>query len=137
MDIWRILNPETKRFTWRKKLHSTIQQSRLDYFLIANNIIYNVQECQVKTAMYSDHNPVQLTLRGKKDTMKGRGFWKLNVSLLKDKEYLDIINAVIDREIVKNQKLENKGLLWDIIKMEIRSATISYSAYKAKKKREK
>jgi hypothetical protein len=136
MDIWRVLNPDTKRFTWRKKLHSAIQQSRLDYFIIANSVIYNVQECQVKTAMYSDHNPVQLTLRGKKDTMKGRGFWKLNASLLKDKEYLDTINAVIDQEIVKKQKLENKGLLWDIVKMEIRSATISYSAYKAKKTRE-
>jgi hypothetical protein len=136
MDVWRILNPDIKRYTWRKKLHNNIQQSRLDYSIIASSVLYNVKECQVQTAMYSDHNPVQLTLRGDKETMRGRGFWKLNASLLKDKEYLDTINAVIEREIVKNQKLENKGLLWDIIKMEIRSASISYSAYKAKKNRE-
>ena len=37
---------------------------------------------------------------------------------------------------MQNQKLENKGLVWDIIKMEIRSATISCSAYKAKNRRE-
>ena len=32
-DIWRVTNPDTKRFTWRKITKNGITQSRLDYFL--------------------------------------------------------------------------------------------------------
>ena len=33
--------------------------------------------------------------------------------------------------------LEDKGLIWDVIKMEIRSASISHSKFKAKQNRDK
>ena len=95
LDIWRVLNPATKRYTLRKKVQNTIQQSRLDYFIIAYHRIYNVQYCQIKHAMCSDHNPVKLSLRRKYDNIKGRDVWKLNDSLLKDQEYLNTINSSI------------------------------------------
>ena len=34
VDIWRIRNPETKRFTWRQK--NPLIQRRLDYWLISD-----------------------------------------------------------------------------------------------------
>jgi exonuclease III len=36
LDIWRTLNPDSNRFTWRKCTAKGIQQSRLDYFIISN-----------------------------------------------------------------------------------------------------
>jgi exonuclease III len=32
IDIWRILNPDTRRYTWRAKKKGIVQQSRLDIF---------------------------------------------------------------------------------------------------------
>jgi exonuclease III len=136
LDIWRTLNQDSTRFTWRKNPVKGVQQSRLDYFIIANSLIYTVKDCSIHHAMYSDHNPVELTLRGTEENIKGRGFWKLNVSLLKDKEYLDKINVTLDEEIEKHKNMQNRSLAWDTIKMQVRSASISYSTYKAKKLRE-
>jgi hypothetical protein len=82
--------------------------------------------------MYFDHNPVELNIMSMQETTRGRGFWKLNVSLLKDKEFIDIINDVLDKGKNKYRNMEDKGLVWDTVKMEVRSAIISYSAYKAK-----
>jgi hypothetical protein len=66
---------------------------------------------------------------------RGRGFWKCNASLFKDKDYVKIINKKIEECKLQYPKMENKGLLWDVIKSEIRGATISYSCHKAKARR--
>jgi exonuclease III len=111
MDIWRTLNPDSTRYTWRKKLNNGIQQARLDYILIASHLIYKVKDCAIHHAMYSDHNPVELVLNGLEQNNKGRGFWKLNTSLLKDKEYIQKINEILDKEIQKQNNMHNRTWL--------------------------
>jgi hypothetical protein len=86
--------------------------------------------------MYSDHNPVELKLSGLEQNNKGRGFWKLNTSLLKDKNYVKKINATLDEEIENYKNMQNRRLAWYMIKMQVKSASISYATYKAKKTRE-
>jgi exodeoxyribonuclease-3 len=136
IDIWRITHENISRYTWRKRGGITPQQSRLDYFLIAENLIYQVANCEIKYAVYSDHCPVWLQLESTNNPKRGRGFWKFNVSLLKDKDYVDKINSLIELETEKNRGIKDKGLKWDFIKMAIRSETISYASYKAKQARE-
>ena len=46
--------------------------------------------------MCSDHCPIDLEIDFSK-FQRGRGFWKFNNSLLKDPEYLTLINKVINR----------------------------------------
>jgi exonuclease III len=133
-DIFRILNPDKLRYSWRKMTFSGIKQSRLDYILIANGLIYNVEKIEIGHSLYSDHSPVHLTLANKQEVIKGRGFWKFNTSLLKDLEYIEKINNLIIEEQTR-QTSGNKGLLWDTIKMQIRGFTISYTSHKAKEKR--
>ena len=36
VDKWRELNPQLQRFTWRRT--NPVQQSRLDFFLISENV---------------------------------------------------------------------------------------------------
>ena len=36
VDIWRELNPQLQRFTWRR--NNPLQQSRLDFFLVSENM---------------------------------------------------------------------------------------------------
>ena len=39
-DIWRVLNPDATRFTWRRKNPEI--QCRLDYFLISNTLTMTI-----------------------------------------------------------------------------------------------
>jgi exonuclease III len=135
-DIWRINNPDYKRYTWRRVTCKGISQSRLDYFLISESLTYLTTKCEIQHALYSDHNPVHLQISSENENKRGRGFWKLNTSLLRDNNYIKLINELIDKETPNLNKLEDKGLMWDTFKMLIRSSTISYASNKAKKTRE-
>jgi hypothetical protein len=68
---------------------------------------------------------------------KGKGFWKINNSILNDKDYQDKINDIILKYSAKiNNDLKNCRLLWDALKVEIREITMTFSKIKAKKTRE-
>ncbi len=60
----------------------------------------------------------------------------MNTSLLKDRAYLDQTRKLIEICKQKYRDLDDKRLLWDVMKCEIRADTISYSCYKAKVQRE-
>jgi exonuclease III len=136
IDIWRVTHEDTLRFTWRNKMKTGLQQSRLDFFLLSESLIYKVNKCEIKYAIYSDHSPVLLELDNPNMSKRGRGYWKFNCSLLRDEEYVKRIQKVISEEEENNKNIVDKGLKWDLIKMLIRSSTVSYTAYKAKKTRE-
>jgi hypothetical protein len=95
-----------------------------------------VGKCEIGPSIYSDHNIINLEICSKLDNERGRGFWKLNTSLLRDKEYVNKINKTIEDTMEQHKELKNLGLLWDTIKMKIRGASISYASYKAKCNRE-
>ena len=63
---------------------------------------------------------------------KGRGFWKLNTSLLKEEEYLNLIKATIyqTKSVYQSDNSVNPALLWDMIKMKVRKKSIAYAAAK-------
>ena len=61
---------------------------------------------------------------------RGPGTWKFNNSLLQDEDYLHLINDNYASIEDKYQDVENKQLLWELIKMEIRAKTIGYSKTK-------
>ena len=66
----------------------------------------------------------------------GSGFWKFNASLLEDNTYIKEIQSKIKAFREKYDYVEDKGLKWDLIKMEIRGHTIAYSKRMAKSKRD-
>jgi exonuclease III len=47
-DIWRVINPERKCYTWRQgKSAATLRQSRLDYWLVSVHMFYDLQEVDI------------------------------------------------------------------------------------------
>ena len=68
--------------------------------------------------------------RVKSDLKRGPGTWKFNNTLLDDKNNVDLIRFLYPQILEKYKDVENKQLLWELIKMEIRSKTISYSKSK-------
>ena len=56
VDIWRARNPNLRQFTWRRS--SPIKLRRLDFFLISEDMQYDVRTCKQLTAVQSDHSHI-------------------------------------------------------------------------------
>ena len=67
---------------------------------------------------------------------RGRGTWKFNNNLLNDKHYIDLIKQTISN-VIQEAKFENKNVLWEYLKCQIRTDTMVYASQKAKIKRAK
>ena len=126
-DIWRLQHPDKKQFTWHSNNRPPIF-SRLDYFLISNNIVNNTKHTFIKTSYKTDHSLITLSLNFNKAN-RGPGYFKLNNSLLLDKEYQNIIKTSIADTVTFNSEA-NPNILWEIIKGNIRNETIKYATHK-------
>ena len=149
IDPFRDLNPDLKRFTWRKK--TPLKQSRLDFFLISDSLFSSVQDVQIENSYRSDHSPVVLSLKIN-DFVKGRGLWKFNNSLLHDPEYVKLIKDklldvkdqysvfVYNRDSLKDiddldiEFIIDDQLFLDVLLTEFRGKTISYSTFKKRER---
>ena len=63
---------------------------------------------------------------------RGPGFWKLNTSLLCDREYVELIKKTISRvsEQYENDNDVDEVLFWEVIKMEVRASSIVFAKQK-------
>ena len=129
IDIFRKLKPNTKSYSYESKFFKV--KSRIDYFLIANNLTNLVQNVGTKTAITPDHKAIKLCLKPFKST-RGPGLWKFNNSLLKDAEYVNLISDKYPIIREKYADIADKRLKWEMIKMELRGVTISFAKHKAK-----
>jgi exodeoxyribonuclease-3 len=134
IDVWRVLNPSRKCFTWRQR--NPLIQSRLDYFLISGELFYNVSETQIKPSIKTDHSLLQIQLNILEEQKRGPGFWKFNSALLRDEVYIDATRALIENLKEQYSDIQNHGLKWDLIKSEIRQSTINYCKTQARIRRE-
>ncbi|KAL9979395.1 hypothetical protein ACROYT_G017054 [Oculina patagonica] len=134
-DIWRSLNPTAKQFTWRNKSFKV--QCRLDYFLISKELSSTTIKCDILYAPNTDHSAIQLHLLSEElKQQKGPGFWKFNSSLLEDKQYVSDLRKNLTNFIEKYRDVEDLGLKWDLVKMEIRGFTVKFSKIKARRRRD-
>lgn len=135
IDIWRVRNPDVKRFTWRQK--NPVVQRRLDFWLITSSIQEEVENVDIIPAIRTDHSAISMHIHGIEETGRGLSFWKFNSSRLEDEDY---IKSVTDRYSIwleEGKDIQDPRVLWNFIKYKIRYETISYSKQKAKKRREK
>ena len=94
LDVFRELHPTTKKFTWKQ--WGSTKEARLDYFLISSSLLPFIQNVQILPTCYSDHKPIMINIDFSK-FQRGRGFWKLNNSLLYNTNYVDMIKETIKR----------------------------------------
>ena len=133
-DIWRVLNPEAEEFTWRNKSFKI--QCRLDFFLIPKTLNDLTDKCKIFYAPETDHSAILIHI--KSDELKhkrGPGFWKFNLSFLKDEAYVSKLRTEIPNFQLKYEDIEDLCLKWDLIKMEIRGFTVKYSKNQAKQRK--
>ena len=149
-DVWRVMNGQRKQFSWRKV--NPVKCARLDFFLVSDSVLSKCLTCEILPGYRSDHSRVSLRL-SLSSQPRGRGLWKLNCSLLKDLNYLDMVKQTIS-ETIKNyacpiyaddyiksqdarkdiQMTINDALFLEMLLMNIRSKTISYSVNVARER---
>jgi exonuclease III len=146
VDPWRCNNANTKRFTWRQS--NPLKQSRLDYFLISEELLTFVKNIDISSGYRTDHSSVVMNFMFN-DIDRGRGYWKFNNSLLSDIDYVNLVKTTIKKVIHQYIATHNPvriydihpndlnfvisdQLLFDMMLLEIRGKTISYSSFKKK-----
>ena len=132
IDIWRKRNHNVKRYTWRSNTNPPIM-CRLDYFLISYSLYTQIEQCNISPGFKTDHSSIDIKIESLKEC-RGRGFWKFNVSLLNDIEYVNKIKKCI-HEVNNNCKYMDPDMLWDFLKCEIRTISIEYSINISKKRK--
>ena len=74
-DIWRVLNPEASRFTWRRENPEI--QCRLDFFLISLSLCPEITEADIVPGYRTDHSMITFRIDTARNP-RGPGYWKLN-----------------------------------------------------------
>ena len=151
-DIWRDLNTEVLRYTWRRP--TPFQQSRLDFFLISENLLDSTKDADIACGYRTDHSIINITISINNDR-KTKTFWKFNSSLLRDIAYVNLVKQTIqdvtkqyaalpyERENIKEIPTESiqltisDQLFLDVLIMEIRAKTITYGINKKRQLNER
>ena len=153
LDIWRQAHPDTKQYTWKQHFHKKV--GRLDFFLISEALLDIYWDSSIKYSYRSDHSPINLKLIVSK-YKKGKGNWKLNNSLLNDRDLKEKIEVELElivctyactpysQDFVINNFKEIEiefmieiELLWEVLQAQLRNLLMSYAANKKRKQRSK
>ena len=129
VDIQRAKYPKLRKYSYESK--SLGVKSRKDFFFIAKNLEKYVKTCAIVPAIAPDHKAVQISLSWPKETSRGPGFWKFNNTLLTDESYVNTVRSVYAQTCELRSQIEDKRLFWELLKMEIRAATITFAKRKA------
>lgn len=131
-DIWREQNPDKYQYTWKKD-RLALTSSRIDYMFVSQSLCNRVNFTDIIPGYKSDHWRLSLGLNLEAHP-KGKGFWKLNVSHLKNQEFLEELNLKIDQYLWQVKEDITPAQNWEYLKLEITSFCTEYSNRKAKEK---
>lgn len=129
LDIWRFHHPDSRLYTWHRKNPSKVF-CRLDFFIISFGLAEKVESSSIEYGYRTDHSLISINFIPN-DNKRGKGLWKLNCSLLRDIDYINLIKNTINRCKEINHEA-NPNLLWDTIKMSVRGESIKYGTRKKK-----
>ena len=93
-DVWKLLHLDDRDYTF---IDSSFRNnnSRIDILCVCPELENLVQFCIHKTTLCPDHKAVLLSLEDK-ERKRGKGYWKLNVRILKEEDYKEIIQNTIE-----------------------------------------
>ena len=80
--------------------------------------------------IFSDHSALILPICFDEEIApRGPGYWRFN-------KYVALLRSKIPEFVEKYKEVEDKGLFWEMVKMEIRGLTVRFSKLKAKRNRD-
>ena len=137
-DSWRLNNEKAKKYTWFCTKISK-KMARLDFYLVSPDLLPKIVKTDMAHGYPTDHSIIYLTV-DTKVCQRGKGFWKFNVSLLYDPVYVKLVKEEIHnvktQYHTKNNEVDSQTF-FEMLKLNIRGKTISYSSYKCKCEKKK
>ena len=92
MAVYRTLHSNTRKYCWRR-FYGT-QRSRLDFFLISEQLDLDIASADITPGYCSDHSLVDIAFKTN-IVKRNRPFWKFNNSLLRDAVFVNLVKQVI------------------------------------------
>lgn len=92
VDIWRLINPREKEFTFFSHKHKSA--SRIDYFLLSKTMIDSCTDSKIGVIALTDHATVMLDMLVGEEFVKSSR-WRCNTSLFQDPGFKDMLDENI------------------------------------------
>ena len=86
----------------------------------------------ISQAPTPDHKPVNVVIQMKQGK-RGKGYWKLNNSLLEIEGYQEGITRIYDEIIEEYEPYVSKAVLWDYFKLRVKQFSIDFGILQARK----
>ena len=128
VDPYREQNP--KRRIWSFIGSGKAGNSRIDRVYVNSVNMKNITNITYTQTPYSDHRILSFTKKSQNE--KGKGYYKMNTSILKDKKYRNIVEETLAE--LEELELESEIENWETFLLTIKSKSISYSQIKNKVK---
>lgn len=127
VDIWRILNPSGRDYTFFSSVHKLY--SRIDFFLISKTLIPSAIGCVIGNIVISDHASVCLNLLPKSE-MRHSCRWRLNSSLLQVPTTTEWLRAQLNYYVEDNwSSVSSVGVAWEALKAVLRGRIIQHTSF--------
>ena len=107
---------------------------RLDFFLISDDTQCDLKSCEILHGIQSDHSPVLLKISSIPESQRGPGYWKFNNSLLNDSNFVDSMQALINKLISHHEKENDIRVFWEFLKHKVRHFAREHSIKKKKER---
>jgi hypothetical protein len=117
IDIWRQNNEIERRYTW-KRFNPKRIQSRLDFYLISQNVVNFIIDTNIVPGYRSDHSGITLQFSFF-NTYRGRGYWKFHNSLLKDEKYIGLVKKLLNTLIKQHTTEHDTNNLYENLALNI------------------
>lgn len=134
IDIWRIRNEKVRKYTWSSPGRKLA--SRLDRFYISDALQNLISETSISNGISSDHKIVKIHIKAS-NFKKGCGQWRMNNSLLKNKQFTEELRGLI-RDFQRDQpdvEIMSAQQKFDFLKFKVREFSITKSKQIAKEQR--
>ena len=129
VDIWRFHHPSRLMYSWHRKKPTPIF-CRLDFFLVSFGISRKIKSSKISPGYRYDHSLILIDLIPF-EAKRGKGFWKMNCSHLREKAYVDLIRNAVKYTYEINHEA-NAHVMWDVIKTAVCGESIKYGTKKKK-----
>ena len=124
VDVWRNQNGVKREFSWIKA-GRTDRASRIDFALVSAGLDQMVSNPIYISGIKSDHRAFYMVVEVTQFS-RGVGFWKLNVTLLKNSKFIELLKEEIARTLDSLQNKSRKEA-WEKLKMRVKKFTVEYS----------
>ena len=134
VDVWRHMHVDEVAFTFIDPSGDN-RNSRIDLLLLPACHVNIVESSSIKFAPVPDHRAVSMTVKTF-HRPRGKGYWKLNNSVLQDENYVNSIVDMFHNSVQQYKKSVSPSLFWEYFKKRIREFSISYCVLKFRERKQ-